>query len=67
MYEYYVETYTMKSGLLGNTNFTKENEKFKNYLEDMDRHGWIVVSISNLNSSSKQFNFEVVFRKEIQK
>lgn len=63
MYTYYCETYTMKSGLLGGTNFVKENEKFKNYLEDMDRHGWEVVSVSNLDNGGKQFTFEVVFRK----
>ena len=67
MYEYFVDTYTMKAGILGGTNFAKENEKFKNYLEDKDYHGWEVVSISNLNSGGKQFSFEIVFRRSKQK
>ncbi len=65
MYDYYVETYTMKAGLLGGTNFAKENEKFKNYLLNMDAHGWEVVSVCNLDTGGKQYVFEVVFKKAI--
>ena len=64
MYEYRVDTYIMKSGFFGGTNFEKQNEVLEDYLNQMDEIGWSLISITSIPIDSKSFSFELVFRKK---
>ena len=64
MYEYYATVYAMKSGLLTGTNFEKENKKLVEYLENAGKNGWELVSMTSLPNNSKEFTYELVFKRK---
>ncbi len=68
MYEYKVEYYEMKTGLLlGGTNFDKQNKVLEEHLTMVNSQGWEFVSMAALATDSKKFQFEIVYRRPIKK
>ena len=59
---YLVTTYEVKSGLFG-TNTMKADNSMTQYLNMQEKNGWILVSMTESNTSGKNFVYKMVFRK----
>ena len=59
---YKVLTYEVKTGMLG-VNMQKADLKMENFLNDMEKDGWQLISLSEMDTNSKSFVYKMVFKK----
>ena len=63
MAEYKVETYLTRVGLKKEADIL-ENEKFQNYLNEMELKGWRFVSCAFLRNNGGEVTLKVIFKFE---
>ena len=59
---YKVITYEVKTGFLG-TNTAKCDQQMESFLNEQEKAGWQLVSISEMNTDSRSFVYKMVFKK----
>ena len=53
--------YEFKTGMFHSAQ--KADEEFEKFLNDMEKDGWVLVTMTELSTGGKNFVFKLVFRK----
>ena len=59
---YQVITYEVKSGFFG-ANTEKTDKQMEEFLNKQESLGWHLVSMTEMNTNSKSWNYKMIFKK----
>ena len=57
-----VLTYEVKTGFFG-SKIEKADEEMTNFLNTLEKNGWILVTMTEMNTDGRNFVYKMVFRK----
>lgn len=60
---YKVVSYETKCGLFG-ANIQKADAKMEEFINEYEKNGWELVSMTSLETSSKSFDYKMIFKKK---